>query len=206
MTSFLSRLAWRNATKKFDPSNKVPQDVIAKVLEAVRFAPSSFGLQPYYVKVVTDPAMKTKLQEAGWGQAQFLTSTAVFVYVARTDVVARVEQMLGAMSGGQTSARAALADFEKMLLGFAEGLTPEQALIWAQKQCYIALGFGLAACAELGIASCPMEGFNREEFDRILGLPKGHHATVVMTLGHADPEFKPFPKFRFSESDLFRFV
>ena len=93
-----------------------------------------------------------------------------------------------------------------MLTGFATPLSEADAKIWAQKQCYIALGFGLAACAELGVASCPMEGFSREDFDRVLGLPKGDFSTVVMTVGNADPEFKPFPKFRFPLKDLIRQV
>ncbi len=206
MSTFLSRLNWRNATKKFDAGNGISKDQLDKVCEAIRLAPSSFGLQPFYVKLVTDSSMKTRLQEAGWGQVQFPTSTAVFVFVARSDVTARVEEMLSAMSGGDTAARAKLGDFEKMLTGFASQLSEVDARQWAQKQCYIALGFGLAACAELGVASCPMEGFSKDDFDKILELPKGHHSTVVMTVGNPDPAFTPHPKFRFANSDLFRQV
>jgi nitroreductase len=114
----------------------------------------------------------------------------------------RIEEMLQARSGGKPEARMALADFEKMLKGFSAQLSPEQALVWAQKQCYIALGFALAACAELQMDSCPMEGFAPAEFDGILALPKGHQATVALTVGYADPTFKPFPKFRFSPADI----
>lgn len=206
MATFLSRLTWRNATKLFDEKNRVSDEHLNKILEAIRFAPTSYGLQPFFVKVVVDPHMKKTLQAAAWGQAQFPTSTAILVFVARTDVANRVEELLSAKSQGNPQTRAALADFEKMLGNFATGLSSEQASAWAQKQCYIALGFGLAACAELGIDSCPMEGFERQQFNTILGLPPEHQATVVLAIGRAHPEFKPFEKFRFASSDLFRFV
>jgi nitroreductase/dihydropteridine reductase len=206
MATFLSQLNWRNATKKFDPSNKVSDATIEKICEGIRMAPSSFGLQPFYVKVVKNSEVKLKLQEVGWGQVQFPTSTAVFVFVARSNVLGRIDEMMREMSGGDAAARQKLADFEKMLTGFATPLSEADAKIWAQKQCYIALGFGLAACAELGVASCPMEGFSREDFDRVLGLPKGDYSTVVMTVGNASPDFKPFPKFRFPLKDLIRQV
>ena len=93
MATFLSQLNWRNATKKFDPSNNVNDATIEKICEAVRMAPSSFGLQPYYVKVVRNPDMKKKLQEVGWGQQQFPTCTAVFVFVARSHVLARIDEV-----------------------------------------------------------------------------------------------------------------
>lgn len=206
MSTFLSQLRWRRATKKFDAEKKVTDDQLNTVLDAIRMAPSSFGLQPFYVAVVRDQLTKEKLQAAGWGQVQFPTSTAVLVFIARSNVSARVDQMLAEMSGGDAAKRAGLKEFEGMLKGFAAGLSPADGKTWAQKQCYIALGFGLAACAELGIASCPMEGFAAPEFDKILGLPEGDFSTVVLTVGNADDQTTVFPQFRFPQSDLFKFV
>lgn len=204
MSTFLSQLQWRRATKKFDASNKVADAQLEKVLDAIHMTPTSFGLQPFYVKVVKDQATKEKLQAAGWGQVQFPTSTAVLIFVARSDVPARIDQMLTEMTGNDASKREAMKDYEGMMKGFAEQLSDEARKTWAQKQCYIALGFGLAACAELGIASCPMEGFAPPEFDKILGLPQGDFSTVVLTVGHADPQTQLFPQFRFTKKDLFR--
>lgn len=202
--TFLSKLQWRNATKAFDTNRKVDEDSLSKILEAARMAPTSFGLQPFYIRVVKDDATKKKLQEAGWGQAQFPTSTAVLVFVARTDVVARIDQMLDLRTGGDASKRAAMKDYEAMMKGFASQLSPADAKTWAQKQAYIALGFALAAAAELGVASCPMEGFSAADFDKILGLPESQHSTVVLAVGHADPNVKPLAKWRFDAADIVR--
>ncbi|MCA2960935.1 MAG: nitroreductase family protein [Silvanigrellales bacterium] len=202
--TFLTQLNWRDATKMFDANKKVADSDLAKVLEAIRMAPTSFGLQPFYVRVVKDEATKKKLQDAGWGQAQFPTSTAVFVFVARNDVMARIDAMLESRTGGDASKRAAMKDYEGMMKGFASALTPADLKTWAQKQAYIALGFGLAAAAELGIASCPIEGFSAPDFDKILGLPEGHFSTVVLAVGHASANATPFPKWRFPSSDIIR--
>ena len=204
MATFLSQLEWRDAVKMFDPNDKVSDADLHKVTEAIRLAPTSFGLQPFYVRVVKDAATNEKLRAVGWNQPQFTTATATLVFVARNDVLQRIEESMQARSGGNSDVRAKLADFEGMMKGFAQSLTPEQALTWAQKQVYIALGFAMAACAELGIGSCPMEGFQPDEFNKILGLPEGHRATVVLAVGRPAKGAAPYPKFRFSEKDIVR--
>jgi nitroreductase / dihydropteridine reductase len=204
MATFLSRLEWRNATKKFDAAQKVSQADLDKICEAVRMAPTSFGLQPFYVKVITQENTKSQMQAAGWGQPQFPTSTACLVFVARNDVLHRIDEMLTLRSGGDSSKRAQMKDYEEMMKGFASAKSEAELTTWAQKQCYIALGFAMAACAELGVDSCPMEGFSSPDFDRILNLPKGHTSTVVLAVGKAAADFTPFPKFRFPKSDLFK--
>ena len=63
-------LDWRYATKKFDPTRKIPADVWAALEHALVVAPSSFGLQPWKFIVVTDSAVRSKLLPVSWGQAQ----------------------------------------------------------------------------------------------------------------------------------------
>ena len=80
---------------------------------------------------------------------------------------------------------------------------------WAARQAYIALGFGLAACAELKIDASPMEGFKPDEFKKILELPDHIDPVVIMALGYRDMEDHASPqhraKVRFSKDDLFEF-
>src|SRR5260370_12801148 len=56
---------------------------------------------------------------------------------------------------------------------------------WARNQAYIALGNLLTSAALLGIDACPMEGFDRAQYDEILGLNKqGFASAVIATLGY----------------------
>ena len=202
--TFLTQLNWRHATKAFDPQKKVGDADLDKILEAIHMAPTSFGLQPFYVRVVKDEGLKQTMQAAGWGQAQFPTATAILVFIARSDAKARIEEMMTSRSGGDAAKRAQFKDYEGMMTGWAGGMTEDGLKVWAQKQAYIAMGFGLAAAAELGVSSCPMEGFGAGEFDAMLALPKGHYSTVVLAIGHEAAGGNPFPKWRFSKGDVIR--
>ena len=97
-----------------------------------------------------------------------------------------------------------LATYEGMMRNSLGGRSQEEIKAWGDAQTYIALGFAMAACAELGIDSCPMEGFVPEEIDKILGLPPHLKSAVLLPIGYrkADPER---PNVRFPEEDLFSF-
>ena len=67
--------------------------------------------------------------------------------------------------------------------------TPAEILEWNARQIYIALGNLLAACGELNIDACPMEGFEPEKYDEILGLKaKGLTAVLVCPIGYRSSE------------------
>ena len=167
-------------------------------------APTSYGLQPFYVRVIKDEATRKKMQEAGYGQDQFISSSEVLVIVRKTNVVDRVEEYFTKMTGGKADVRAGLKGYEDMMMGFAKSKDANFMDAWTARQCYIVLGFAMAACAELKIDSCPIEGFLPDKFDEILGLPKGEHVTVVLPIGYRNSAVAPLPKFRFPMSDIVR--
>ncbi|HSN49535.1 MAG TPA: nitroreductase family protein, partial [Flavobacterium sp.] len=59
--SLIEDLNWRHAVKAFDPTRKASQENIDKIIEAARLAPTSSGLQPFKVIVVTNQELKDKL-------------------------------------------------------------------------------------------------------------------------------------------------
>ena len=202
--SFLAQLEWRHATKGFVPGKKVSDADLGKILHAIRMAPTSYGLQPFEVVVIQDQALQDKLLPHAYGQKQISTAAALLVFVARTDVLSRIDQLMTGLTGGNADARAGLKGYEAAMRGNAQTMTPADAKSWCGKQAYIAMAFGLAACAELKIDSCPMEGFSSPEFDKILGLPSGHFSVCLMPIGYRDPSTPPRDKFRFPEADLFK--
>lgn len=201
--SFLSQLGWRYATKKFDTTRSVEQEKLDQILEAIRMTPTSFGSHLLHITVVTDPALKQKLLGASRNQIQVTTASHVLVLSARTDVFARKEAMFTALSGGSAEVRKKLAGFEKIYTLFLwfRTLTMTKKT-WAQKQVYIALGFAHAACAELGVDSCPMEGFFPHQYSKILGLPAHIVPTLVLPIGYRATDESPHPKFRFPMSEI----
>lgn len=200
--TFLDNLDWRNAEKNFDSTKKVSEADLAKVLHAIKMAPTAFGIQPFHVYVVSDQATKLKLKEKGYNQQQFEDASHVLVFCGRNDLADRVNKYFDIASGGDAEKRAAMKGYENMMKGFAEGKQGEEAMVWAYKQSYIAFGFALAACAELKIDSCPMEGFDPAAFDTILNLPSSLKSVVVLTIGYRK-EGPEMAKVRFPEEDLF---
>jgi nitroreductase len=201
--SFLSQLERRYATKKFDTQHPISDEQFKAVLNAIRMAPTSLGLQPFHVTIVKSAEIKAQLAANGWNQPQFTTADYVLVFSARTDVLERGNRFTTDML-----AKGAPADkmeaFSNMVKGLDAGFTSNDARIaWSKYQAYIALGFGLAAAAELGIDSCPMEGFDRNAFKKILGLPENHYPAAVLALGNHAAADVAYPKYRFVEEDLF---
>ena len=189
----------RYATKEFD-GKIIPQDKVNELFELIRLAPTSFNIQPWKVKVVTDKTIKEKLFPASWNQKQITTCSHLLVFCADNDILGLVEKLEKEMIAAGAKPES-IKGYVQMMRDFAKGLTPEQALAWAQKQAYLALENAMLGATALGFDSCPMEGFNSTEYHKILKLPKNLVASVLCPIGYAAD--KPLPKLRFKKEDLF---
>jgi nitroreductase len=203
----ISQLNKRYATKIFDPSKKVSDNDMGKLLEAIRLSASSMGLQPYKVLVVTDPAIRAELRTAAYNQPQITDAAALLVFAANVKADEKsAEDFMALIAGTRNVSTESLSGYSDMVKGTLKGLNPEQLENWVSKQAYIALGFGLVSAAVLGIDSCPMEGFSAPEFDRILDLNKlGLKSAVVMAVGYRseDDKYQHLAKVRTKNDDFF---
>lgn len=203
--SFLHNLTWRYATKKFD--GRIVSDTdLSAIVEAIQLAPSSSGTQPYHI-VVASGELKDKLIESS-KQIDKLKASHLFVFCTRTDYPERAKKQIEIAAEIQGTTVESLAGLATTV---ARATTQEPSALrsWAARQVYIALGFGLAACAELAIDSCPMEGFSPLAFHSILDLPEYIEPVVIMAIGYRDPDDSAQPekraKVRFPKNDLFDF-
>lgn len=202
MSDFLSQLDWRFATKQFDATKDLSAETLDSILESIHMAPTSYGLMPFHVVVVKDAAKRQQLREAGYNQPQFEDAPVTLVFCVRNDLKERVEDYIEQVTGGNESAKEAMSGYIDILRGFASSKDQASAEAWAARQAYIALGFAMAACAELQVDSCPMEGFVPTQFDQILELPSHMKSVVALPIGYR-AEDPSRPKFRFSKKDLF---
>lgn len=193
MTTFLNSLEWRRAVKNFvPPTAERSAPDISKIVSAAAAAPSSFGLQPYKILVVTDKETKAQLRAVSFDQSQVSECTHLLVFCARNDLEARTDDFVGRT--GMSKEQRGIID------GMISSLS--HPVHWAKHQAYISLGFALAAAAELRIPSCPMEGFSPDGVAAVLDLPHYLIPTVFMAIGIAGEVPTPYPRFRFPESDL----
>jgi nitroreductase len=204
----LSQLNWRYATKQFDPNRKISSHDWAALEEALLLTPSSGGLQPWKFIVVTDPVMRAKLLPASYRQAQITDASHLVVFAAKknfseTDVDAFINHTAATRGVSAES----LAPFRGMLVGgIVQSMDANARDAWARNQTYIALGNLLTSAALLGIDACPMEGFDRAQYDDILGLKeKGFSTAVIATVGYraSIDKYASAPKVRFPKEQVF---
>jgi nitroreductase len=202
----LAQLGWRYATKKFDPAKKIAPDLWAKLEQAAIHAPSSFGLQPWKFVVVTDPEVRKKLHPASYDQTQVLDASHLVVFAAKDPPLpADVETHVARIAEVRRAPVEVLDGFKQKMLGALARMDAAQAHRWAAKQTYIALGFFLSAAALMGVDACPMEGFQPEKYDEILGLKARGLASVVLAAAgyrSADDKYAESAKVRFEPKDV----
>jgi nitroreductase len=191
--SIISALTRRYATKAFDPTKPVSPADLATIKESLRLAPSAYGIQPWtFVWASADK--RAELFAGPCAQGQVASAPQVLVVAVKTDMTAAIEQYVVGMAEASGSSVDDLAGFKTMMLGTAS----THGINWFQRQAYIALGFGLHTVAMLGLDSCPMEGFNADGVDEVLGLGAlGLRSTVMMAVGYAAIDSVARPKFRF---------
>ena len=204
----LEQLNWRYATKQFDPQRKIGTQDWATVEDALQLSPSSGGLQPWKFIVVTDPAVRAKLLPASYGQAQITDASHLVVFAAKKNFnEADVDAHINHTAGIRGVSPAALAPFRDILVGgIVKSLDEPARDAWARNQAYIALGNLLTSAALLGIDACPMEGFDRAQYDEILGLStQGFASAVIATVGYRSPadKYAAAPKVRFPKDEIF---
>lgn len=188
--SLLAALNWRAAVKSFDKNKKIPAETFAALEQTMVLAPSSFGLQPWKFVVVTDPVLRAKIREAAWNQSQATDASHLVVLARRSSVNGDdVENMLKRVVEVRGVARESLNGYAGMINGFIAGPIKDHLSDWNARQVYIALGFFLLGAAAVGVDTCPMEGFDSEKVNAILGLPaSGYSATVMVAAGYRSPD------------------
>jgi len=189
----------RNATKSFD-GKKIPQEKIEELLHIIRHAETSYNVQPWRVMIIEDDDRKRILAGAAWNQPQVTSCSHLLVFCANTELESLTDRLEARMLEAGTP-KEKVEPFIGAIRGFIKGLHGDNRLAWAQRQTYLALGNGINGAKALGFDSCPMEGFQPEEFAKILGLPETIVPTVLMTIGHAKDT--PHPKLRFSREEMF---
>jgi len=205
--SLIEKFQKRAAIKNFDATKKLTKAQLDQLLDAVRLAPSSMGLQAYRILVVEDPEIREKLREASHGQAQLTQSSQVIIFAIEKEIDKDYgNYYLDLIAKTRGIGREHLAGFGQMVQGTIASLSEEQKINWATKQTYIALGVLLTAAAEMDIDACPMEGFDAGKFDEILGLKAlGLSAVVIAPVGYRSDEdvYSKMEKVRRAKEDLF---
>lgn len=183
----LNALNWRYATKSMN-GKAVPQDKIDAILEAAHLAPSSSGLQPFEIIVVSNQNLKDKIVPIARDQQQIADCSHLLVFAAWDNYTAeRINEVFSRTVRERDLPADRMDTYKNMLLAMYPSRPAEQNFEHAARQAYISFGMAIAAAAELKVDTTPMEGFDNAKLDELLHLrEKGLRSVVILPLGYRD--------------------
>ena len=184
--NIIELLNWRYATKKMDPSRPVAQDKVDRILEAARLAPTSSGLQPFEVIAVTNPQVRAQIREIAWNQGQITDCSHLLVFAAwDTYTAERINHMFDLTNEVRGLRNEGWESYRQQLLSTYPQRPAEVNFQHAARQAYIAFGAAVLAAAAEHVDATPMEGFDPDKLDAILGLrARGLRSAVILPLGY----------------------
>jgi len=187
--ALIDSLQWRYATKKMN-GQTIPEEKLNYILEAARLAPSSSGLQPYKIFVISDRQVLEKIKEAAFNQSQITDCSHLLVWAAWNSYSSeKIGAVLTKTSRERGLPDNASEEYRKTLWGNYEPLGEEWHKHHSAKQAYISFGLAIAAAAEQEVDATPMEGFDPVKLDAILGLEAlGLKSVVILPVGYRDEQ------------------
>ena len=187
MTTLLEHLNWRYATKRMT-GEKIREKSLTIILESIRLSASSANLQPYTVFVIGDDDLKQQIFDKACAQPQVTESSHLLVFASKIDINDQyISSVIKHTADTRRIPEEALKPFYEMVKANNDSLTQDQRAIGASRQAYIALGTALVAAAMERVDASPMEGFNQQILDKVLGLEgKGLQSVVLLALGYRD--------------------
>ncbi|PID90432.1 MAG: NAD(P)H-dependent oxidoreductase [Bacteroidetes bacterium] len=185
--SFLEKLNWRYACKAMN-GESVPKEKIDSILQAIRLAPSSSGLQPFEVFVISNRELREQIKRIAYNQPQITDCSHLLVFAAwDTYTEERINHIFDLTNEIRGFKNEGWEAYRQKLLAAYPKRDAETNFQHAARQTYIALMAAIAQAAYEGVDSTPMEGFQNAKLDELLHLrEKGLRSTVILPLGYRD--------------------
>lgn len=187
MSSFINDLWWRYAPK-FMNGQVVPDEKIQNIVEAARLAPTSNGLQPFEILVISNKDLKEKIFPIAYNQQPITACSHLLVFaVWDTYTPERIHEAFDVAVNELGGDSENLQKYRKAMLNSYPNLSADENFQHISKQAYIALGLCIAAAAIEKVDATPMEGFNAQALDTLLGLTEQQlRSVLLLPLGYRD--------------------
>lgn len=185
----LDKLNWRYAAKAMS-GEVVPEEKLKNILEAISLAPTSSGLQPFEVLVITNKEIKEQIKPVAWNQSVITDCSHLLVFAAWNHYTEdRINKMFDLTNEVRGFKNEGWENYRQMLLGMYPKQDPEVSFAHAARQAYIGFSMAIAAAAFEEVDATPLEGFEPAKVDEILGLKeKGLRSCVMLPIGYRDAD------------------
>ena len=185
--NLIENLNWRYATKQMT-GEVVPAEKVNIIVNATLLCPTSSGLQPFEIILISNKELKEKIQPIAYNQPQIVQASHIIIFAAWDEYTPeRINNHFSYLNKQRGLPDSTTDAYRNMTLTTFANLTKEQHFAHAAKQSYIGLGYATIAAAIEKIDATPMEGFNPAAVDELLELnKKGLKSTAILALGYRD--------------------
>ena len=175
----------RRSIRKYT-DKPVPPEIIDRLLEAARVAPSTSNTQSWKFKVVTDPLTRERIKDVAYGQKFVAQAPAIIACCLDFNAFKeKGKQTLKLVLSG------ALRPSMEMILRAARGgkdkeFSPERVVINGTINVAIATEHIVLAATSLGLGTCWIRAFDAPAVEKMLDIPEGVTVVSLLTIGYQD--------------------
>ena len=158
MNNFLELAQARQSDRAFIPGKRIEREVLERIVEAARMAPSACNGQPWHFTVITDEQLLPEVGRAtsSLGMNKFVKDASALVLITLEPT--NITSKLGCGIKDK--------DFPMMDLGIASA--------------YITL-----AAEDEGVGSCILGWFDEKKIKELVGIPQKKRLMLIVSLGYA---------------------
>lgn len=202
---FIQAMRFRHACKKFDETRSIPADVFEAILESGRLSPSSFGMEPTRLLVVRDKKKKEQLKALCWNQDQITQASELVIYLSKiADMQSDSNYAMWSFMRKGINIDRIKAYKDERYKGFLQvnGYIDSQSIFqWSARQAYITASSMMNCAAYLGVDSCAIEGFEKDNVEKFLALDTfDYQVALIMTFGYRlEAPKRPAPRISMNE-------
>lgn len=215
-------------------NEKVPKDVMEKILDWGLLAPNSSNLQTWEFYWVQNPKVKSEVVEACFSQPAAKTAQEIIIAVVKFDKWKIIRnQMLEFFNTQENVPAAARAYYQKLvpavytlgplsIFGFIRKIifsvvglfrpTPREPTsmgdlrVWAVKSAALACENIMLGASAFGFDSCPMEGYDSRRMKKALKLGSNAEVVMAISIGKRDKKGIYGPRIRMPKEQFIKIV
>jgi nitroreductase len=184
----------RRAVKVYDPNRQVSDEEWVKLFRLTALAPSAWNLQHYQLILVRDPEQKKKLRQAAMNQEKVEQAAGTVVVCGDLEAYRRAPRVAQdfADKGYYGPDGQSKVDKQARIMMETYVNNPQRARDEAIRSASLASMVLMLAAQDMGLATCPMIGFDPDQVRQVVRLPDHLFPVMLITVGHKGAE--PLPR------------
>lgn len=175
----------RRAIKGYDTAHSLSREEKDELLQLALFAPTAFNLQHVRLVEVSDPALRQRIRDLAWDQAQVTEASMLVLVCARLDAWEQDAARVWA------EAPQPVQDFMAGAIDTYYRGKPQVQRDEVMRSCGLVAQTLMLAARGKGLDSCPMDGFDFDAVADLIRLPENHAIGLMVVVGKQAIEAKP---------------